>query len=72
MERKVVEGRSVLIFGGAGFIGANLARHLLLETDANVHLFDNLSRRGVQHNMELLKRAAGRSGRVGRRSRASS
>jgi CDP-paratose 2-epimerase len=64
METKVSKSRSVLIFGGAGFIGANLARHLLLETDANVHLFDNLSRRGVQHNLELLKKAAGRSGRL--------
>jgi len=60
----VAEGRSVLIFGGAGFIGANLARHLLLETDASVHVFDNLTRRGVQHNLEVLKKAAGRSGRL--------
>src|SRR5207302_9890665 len=45
------ENRSVLIFGGAGFIGANLARRLLLETCARVHIFDNLSRRGVQHNL---------------------
>ena len=58
------ENRSALIFGGAGFIGANLARHLLLETSARVHIFDNLSRRGVQHNLEQLKQAAGRSGRL--------
>jgi nucleoside-diphosphate-sugar epimerase len=57
------ENRSVLIFGGAGFIGANLARCLLLETDARVHIFDNLSRRGVQHNLEQLKQAA-KSGRL--------
>jgi len=58
------ENRLVLIFGGAGFIGANLARRLLLETPARVHIFDNLSRRGVQHNLEPLKRASGNSGRL--------
>ena len=64
MDSKHSPRRSVLIFGGAGFIGANLARHLLLETDASVHVFDNLSRRGVQHNLELRRKAAGRSGRL--------
>jgi len=58
------ENRSALIFGGAGFIGANLARRLLVETRARVHIFDNLSRRGVQHNLEQLKRASGNSGRL--------
>lgn len=56
--------RSVLIFGGAGFIGANLARHLLRETSSNVHLFDNLSRRGVQHNLQHLRRLSAGSGRL--------
>ena len=64
MNSRSTEQRSALIFGGAGFIGANLARHLLLETEASVHVFDNLSRRGVQHNLELLKKAAGKSGRL--------
>lgn len=64
MDGKRSEKRSALILGGAGFIGANLARHLMLESDATVHIFDNLSRRGVQHNLELLKKAAGRSGRL--------
>ena len=63
MEKKE-ENRSVLIFGGAGFIGANFARHLLLETTAKVHIFDNLSRKGVHHNLEALKPAAGKSGRL--------
>lgn len=58
------KNRAVLIFGGAGFIGANLAKHLLLQTSARVHIFDNLSRRGVQHNLEQLKRASGKSGRL--------
>jgi CDP-paratose 2-epimerase len=56
--------RSVLIFGGAGFIGSNLAHHLLTSTDARVHVFDNLSRAGVRHNLDWVKHAAGSSGRL--------
>jgi CDP-paratose 2-epimerase len=56
--------RSVLIFGGAGFIGSNWAHTLLERTDAKVHVFDNLSRPGVRHNLECLQRAAGNSGRL--------
>ena len=32
------ETRSVLIFGGAGFIGSNLAHSLLSHTEAKVHI----------------------------------
>ncbi len=56
--------RRALILGGAGFIGSNWARRLLQETDASVHVFDNLSRPGVQHNLEWLKNAARRNGRL--------
>jgi len=56
--------RSVLIFGGAGFIGSNLAHHLLTTSDARVHIFDNLTRAGVHYNLEWLKRAAAGSGRL--------
>jgi CDP-paratose 2-epimerase len=48
--------RSVVIFGGAGFVGSNWAHHLLTKTDANVHVFDNLSRRKVEHNLRWLKK----------------
>jgi CDP-paratose 2-epimerase len=58
------EARSVLIFGGAGFIGSNLAHSLLASTDAKVHIFDNLSRAGVHHNVEWLRKTAGTSGRL--------
>jgi CDP-paratose 2-epimerase len=55
---KIVPIRSVLIFGGAGFIGSNWAHRLLKTTDAKVHIFDNLSRRGVYHNLKWLQKAA--------------
>lgn len=56
--------RSAVILGGAGFIGSNLAHHLLEKTDAKVHIFDNLSRPGVRSNLDSLQRAAGNSGRL--------
>lgn len=56
--------RSVLIFGGAGFIGSNWARRLLETTEAKIHIFDNLSRYGSRHNLEYLQKLAGRSGRL--------
>lgn len=56
--------RTAVIFGGAGFIGSNLAHHLLTESDARVRIYDNLSRPGVKHNLAWLERAAGRSRRL--------
>jgi CDP-paratose 2-epimerase len=58
------ETRSVLIFGGAGFIGSNLAHSLLCHTEAKVHIFDNLSRAGVHHNLEWLRKTPGAAGRL--------
>src|SRR5260370_6329995 len=58
------QNRSVLIFGGAGFIGSNLAEHLLERTEANVHVYDNLSRAGVHRNLEWLRKMARNSGRL--------
>src|SRR6266550_7351253 len=56
--------RSVLIFGGAGFIGCNWAHHLLTKTDARVHVFDNLSRSGVEHNLRWLRQEPSAAGRL--------
>src|SRR4051812_27915536 len=50
--------RSVLIFGGAGFVRSNWAHHLLTNTDAQVHIFDNLSRGKVKHNLQWLQKLA--------------
>jgi CDP-paratose 2-epimerase len=46
--------RNVLITGGAGFIGSNLAVQLLKDPSVNVHIYDNLSRWGVERNLRWL------------------
>jgi len=48
--------RSILITGGAGFIGTNIARSHLADDDF-VHIFDNLSRAGVEQNVAELREA---------------
>ena len=45
--------RPVLITGGAGFIGANLA-HRLARSGHAVRVLDDLSRRGVERNLGWL------------------
>jgi CDP-paratose 2-epimerase len=50
--------RPVLITGGAGFIGTNLA-HRLLSEGVPVLVYDNLSRPGVEQNLEWLRREHG-------------
>ena len=54
----------VLITGGAGFIGSNLAEHLLETTPFRIRIFDNLSRPGVMHNISWLKSLSGAAGRL--------
>ena len=49
----------VLITGGAGFIGSNLAERLLQQPDTRVRIFDNLSRGGVVRNLEWLQSLPG-------------
>jgi CDP-paratose 2-epimerase len=55
--------KPVLITGGAGFIGANLA-HRLLSAGRPVLIFDNLSRPGVERNLQWLVETYGNLVRV--------
>jgi CDP-paratose 2-epimerase len=48
-----VTTRCTLITGGAGFVGINLAKHLL-ERGEQVRIFDSLARSGSEHNIEWL------------------
>jgi CDP-paratose 2-epimerase len=52
--RDGAEFQRILITGGAGFIGTNLAARLLGE-GRDVVIFDNLSRRGVEQNLQWLR-----------------
>ncbi|HEX4165146.1 MAG TPA: NAD-dependent epimerase/dehydratase family protein [Bryobacteraceae bacterium] len=56
-----MESRYILITGGAGFVGTNVARSYL-EQDQPVHILDNLSRPGVERNISELQE--GYPGRV--------
>lgn len=54
---------NILITGGAGFIGCNLARHLI-QSGQRVTLFDNLSRKGAASNLAWLREQFGDEVRV--------
>jgi CDP-paratose 2-epimerase len=53
-----VDPRPVAILGGAGFLGANLAAHLV-RTGHRVRIYDDLSRAGVERNLHWLRGAYG-------------
>ncbi len=50
--------RKVLVIGGAGFIGCNLAAHLA-KVGRQVRVYDDLSRPGVDRNLAWLQRTYG-------------
>jgi CDP-paratose 2-epimerase len=50
--------RRILITGGAGFIGSNLAERLLQTPKTHVRIYDNLSRAGVTCNLAWLESMA--------------
>ncbi|HEX8229890.1 MAG TPA: SDR family NAD(P)-dependent oxidoreductase [Chloroflexia bacterium] len=52
------DDRPVLITGGAGFIGTNVA-HRFLSEGRKVLVYDNLSRAGVEQNLDWLKATHG-------------
>src|SRR5262245_46622319 len=56
LSRRILSysSKPVLITGGAGFIGTNVATRLLSEGQP-VLIFDNLSRSGVEGNLEWLR-----------------
>ena len=53
-ERSHSSPRHVLITGGAGFVGSNLAARLLSQ-GIPVTILDDLSRPGVEHNLAWLR-----------------
>jgi CDP-paratose 2-epimerase len=56
--RKNGHGEKVVIFGGAGFIGSNVAEHYLSE-GRPVRIFDNVSRAGAERNLRWLQERHG-------------
>jgi CDP-paratose 2-epimerase len=57
-SRATENGKPIVVTGGAGFIGCNLARSFLLE-GRPVRIIDNLSRPGVEQNLRWLREQFG-------------
>ena len=55
VSKRMASTREILITGGAGFVGANLAARLMAQPATHVTVFDNLSRRGTEHNLAWLR-----------------
>jgi len=53
------EAAPILVVGGAGFIGSNLASSLLSDGHT-VAIYDSLSRPGVERNLDWLRKAGGK------------
>jgi len=58
MKSRKEKEKVVLVTGGSGFIGTNLA-HALASAGRRVRLFDNLSRSGVEKNLRWLQQTHG-------------
>ena len=54
----LVGRRPVLVTGGAGFIGSNIADRLLRD-GCRVRIYDSIARAGVQANIDWLKSRGG-------------
>ena len=56
---------TVLVTGGAGFIGSNVVDYILSNNpEVQIMVYDNLSRRGVEKNIERLNELYRKSGRL--------
>ena len=58
MSSSAADGRPILITGGAGFIGCNIANRLAI-AGHEVRVYDALSRPGVERNLQWLKQRHG-------------
>lgn len=59
ISKKAIKYKSILITGGAGFIGINLARYFL-NKGIHIIIFDNFSRKGTLENVKLLRKDFGK------------
>lgn len=53
--KKMIEHKTIVVTGGAGFVGSSLIHTLRRTTDSRIIAFDNLRRRGSELNLERFK-----------------